>query len=64
MAQTSDWQRVIFSDEKKFNLDGHDGINSYWHQVGTDRKVSFSRNFEGGTVMVWKAFSYQGTTPI
>jgi len=32
--------------------------------VGTERKVSFSRNFGGGTVMFWGAFSYQITTPI
>lgn len=55
-----DWSTVIFSDEKKFNLDGPDGWQKYWHHLDHDEQVFSRRQFGGGSVMVWGAFSSKG----
>lgn len=50
------WSHVIFSDEKKFNLDGPDGFKYYWHDLRKERKIMSRRPLGGGGVMVWAAF--------
>lgn len=52
--------QVIFSDEKKWNLDGPDGQRSYWHDLRKEPLVFSKRNFGGGSVMVWAAFNGYG----
>lgn len=54
------WKIVVFSDEKKFNLDGPDGFKFYWHDLSKEPKTCMSRNFRGGGLMVWGGFSYAG----
>lgn len=64
MSWTTEWDNVIFSDEKKFNLDGPDCTAYYWHDLRKSPQVKLSRNFGGGTLMCWAAFSIHGKTPI
>lgn len=58
------WKFIIFSDEKKFNLDGPDGCQKYWRDLRTERETRYSRNFQGGSLMVWAAFGYHGKSPM
>ena len=51
------WSKVIFSDKKKFNLDGPDGFKYYWSDLRKEVKIHSRRNFGGGSVMVWAAIS-------
>lgn len=54
------WRQVVFSDEKKFNLDGPDGFQYYWHDLRNEPQVYSTRQMGGGSVMVWGAFSAAG----
>ncbi|KAI8120489.1 Transposable element Tc3 transposase [Lucilia cuprina] len=58
------WEKVLFSDEKKFNLDGPDGFQYYWHDLQKDKEVRMSRNFGGGSLMIWGGFSIKGKLPL
>lgn len=64
MSWSTQWEKVVFSDEKKFNLDGPDCCSYYWHGLGEKEDPKPSRNFGGGSVMVWGAFSARGTAQI
>ena len=54
------WESVIFSDEKKFSLDGPDGLQYYWHDLRREEQVFSRRQAGGGSVMVSGAFSAKG----
>jgi transposase len=60
MHWTHEWQNVIFSDEKKFNLDGPDSYSCYWHDLRGINDPQTKRNYGGGSLMVWGGFSYSG----
>ena len=53
-----EWRKVLFSDEKKFNLDGPDGMKFYWHDKRKDKETFPKRVAGGGGVMVWAGISY------
>lgn len=54
----------MWSDEKKWNLDGPDGFDGYWHDLRKDPLYFSKRNFGGGSLMVWAAFESAGTVAI
>ena len=60
----SDFSKWIFSDEKKFNLDGPDGINFFWRDIRKEKEVFSRRNFGGGSLMVHGAFSGDSCLPL
>lgn len=64
MTWKDEWSNVVFSDEKKFNLDGPDCCAFYWHALDKEDDPKGSRNFGGGSLMVWAGFSSKGTVPI
>lgn len=54
------WGCVVFSDEKRFNLDGPDGFHYYWHDLRKEEKCLSRRQNCGGSVMIWGCFSEMG----
>jgi hypothetical protein len=52
MHMNKEWNNVVVSDEKKFNIDGPDGFRSCWHDLHLNNPPRISRNFGCGTVMV------------
>ncbi|OAF66005.1 hypothetical protein A3Q56_06276, partial [Intoshia linei] len=55
-----DRRNVIFIDEKKFNLDGPDLLQYYWHDIKKDDSLFLFREHGGGSIMGWGAFGYNG----
>jgi transposase len=59
-----DWSHWIWTDEKKFNLDGPDGYNYYWHVKGTE-PLRYSTNASSKkSIMVWGGISKNGQTKL
>lgn len=58
-----DWKRVVWSDEAKINRIGSDGRKWCWKKTGeqlSERVVSPTIKFGGGSIMVWGCFTAQG----
>ncbi|OXA54337.1 Transposable element Tc3 transposase [Folsomia candida] len=64
MSWDKEWQKVIFTDEKKFNLDGPDGYSYYWHHLKKEPEIFSKRQAGGGSVMLWGGFGYNGKTEL
>nr|CCA27267.1 Transposable element Tc3 transposase putative [Albugo laibachii Nc14] len=58
------WERVLFTDENKFNLDGPGGCQYYWHVILKDPETYSRRGMRGGSVLVWAGVCQNGKTKI
>jgi transposase len=61
---TNEWDKVVFSDEKKWNLDGPDGSQYYWHDLRDDPRWFTKRAQGGGSIMTWAGFGANGKTEL
>ena len=43
---------IIWSDDKKFNLDGPDGFSYYWHDLLKEAEISLTGSQAGGNAMI------------
>jgi len=62
-VDSSFWEKVIWSDESKFNLFGSDGVVRVWRSPGEEFKsecINPTVKHGGGSVMVWGCFSANG----
>lgn len=58
------WSSIVFSDEKKWNLDGPDGLQHYWRDLRQEVRQTNRRQMGGGSVMVWGGFAAAGKTKL
>lgn len=58
------WDNIVFSDGKKFNLDGPDGLALYWNDLRTELRRFSTRQQGGKSVMFWGAISPYGFSPL
>ena len=54
----------MWSNEKKFYLDGPDGFNYYWHDIRKEKIYSIRRSMGGGGVMIWESLWYDGKSEL
>lgn len=62
LRERRDASNIVWSDEKRFNLDGPDGFQYYFHDLRKAEKTLSKRVQGGGGVMIWAAFGYRGKT--
>jgi len=58
------WKKIIFSDEKKFRLDGPDGYQHYYHDTRKGKLLRNKRHSGGGGIMVWGAIGWRGMSDL
>ena len=61
MTWQNEWHTVVFSDEKRFNLDGPDGFQHYFHDIRKEEHFLSRHHSRENGVMVWGAITYYGT---
>lgn len=55
-CENEDWDRVIWSDETKINLEGSDGRERTFRKIGEplrNHNIIPTKKFGGGSIMVW-----------
>ena len=56
-----EWRKVVFLDERKFNLDGPDGFQKYWQAQNFPEENYSTKYSGGGSVMIWgRGISFSG----
>ncbi len=55
---------MVWSDEKRFNLDGPNGFRYYWDDLRKEPQMFSKRSQGGGSVMVWAALGWHRKTRI
>ena len=56
-----EWRKVVPSDEKKFNLDGPDGFQKYWHAKNSPEENYSERQSGGRSLMIWGGLIFRKT---
>ena len=57
LCNPAKWDHIIYTDEKRFNLDGPDGFQYYWHNLKKEPEQFWSRQNGGGGVIICAGFS-------
>ena len=64
MNSSDFWCGIVFSDKKRFYLDGPDGTSYYWSDPRLEERY-FSKITRGGDgVIIWAGICARGATPI
>ena len=58
------WRRIIFIDEKKFNLKGPDGFYCYYRDLRNKQRLLSRRSIGGGGIIVCGAIGNYGKLEI
>ena len=55
---------VIWSDEKKFNLDGSHAFSFYCHDFRKEEEIFSTRSQDGSSIKIWASFAWAGKSSI
>jgi len=60
-TRLNDWRSVVFTEGKRFNLDGPDGFQYYYHNLRKDELYLSRHHSREGGIMVWGVITFCGT---
>ena len=58
------WRNAIFMDEKKFSLDGPDGLACSWSDLRKDPEIFLECQYGRDSVMIWAGASHLCTSDL